>query len=242
LQIKFKLRDIDRIEPWGSAESRSLSWFRLTDGAYCIETPAGCLLGRPEIDAPDLGVPWLDYQVVRLFEDLEEIWPYVREPVPADILARYFAWRPGESAWLDGADPAQKEAWSCATGWWWTKRSVDFAYLREPPQLHLWRSQSAAHLEWLGAGPWWPPSLSLTYPFEVLQEAVVTFYRDLLGEMSQRVMKIERSGWQPVGGRLDIPHLVREQEQRERDAELALKNVAESDWMLVREALDQIGA
>ena len=143
---------MDRIEPWGEGEDRQLSWFSLTDGAYCIETTAGRLLELDSICEEDLDVPWLGYVVVRLFEDIEEIWQYVREPVPSDILVRYFAWRSGEEAWLDANTDALWDTYMAATHWW-SERDIGFDYLQEPPSLHLWRSESAAHLEWSGSGP-----------------------------------------------------------------------------------------
>jgi hypothetical protein len=37
LAIRFKLRDIETIAPWEEPGKRSLHWFGLTDGGYCIE-------------------------------------------------------------------------------------------------------------------------------------------------------------------------------------------------------------
>ncbi|MEI9988133.1 MAG: DUF5984 family protein [Aliidongia sp.] len=75
--------------PGGKGADCSLSWFGLTDGIYCIDTPAGRLFEHSLPADPDVGEPWCDYQVARLFEDLIEIWHAVADPVPEDILARY---------------------------------------------------------------------------------------------------------------------------------------------------------
>ena len=107
LRFLFKLRDIDKIEPSGEPGNQSLSWFGLTDGAYCIETSAGRLLEHTGTIDPSLGQPWCEYQVVRLFEDLITIWPKVYEAVPADICDRYFPWRNNERQWVKRAEDVE---------------------------------------------------------------------------------------------------------------------------------------
>ena len=241
LEIKFKLRDIERIEPWGKPGEQHLSWFGLTDGAYCIETAAGRLLEFTGDSESDLGVAWCDYHVVRLFDDLMDVWPYVREPVPPDILTRYFAWRPREKAWFDTAGRPAIDPWYEATSWW-SRRAISFSYLRTPPRLHLWRSQSSGCLEWRSEAPWSPPAADLSFPFELMQQAVASFSRDFLAAMAARVAEIERSRWQPKDAVLNIPHLVMEHRQREEEAEQALHRVAETDWTAIRLALDKLGA
>jgi hypothetical protein len=242
LKFSFKLREFDRIEPWGQGEDRNLHWFGLSDGAYCIETSAGNLLELPDISAQDLGVRWLDYQVVRMFEDVLDVWPFFREPVPIDVTERYFAWRPlNEDAWFDKANSAARDTWSEATHWW-REREVSLSYLRQSPQLHFWRSESSAHLEWRAEAPWSPPEVHLYLPFEAMQQAAASFAREFLSEMGARVLEIERLGWQPKNANLDIAHLAREQKAREEEAELALSNVVETNWTSVRRALTKLGA
>ena len=89
-QVPFTLRPVADVEPWGKPGDRFLSWVALTDGAYCIETPAGRLLEYTWGDPPE--DYWVTYQVVRIFEDLLEIWPHAAEVVPGDMAARFLAW------------------------------------------------------------------------------------------------------------------------------------------------------
>jgi len=69
IRFLFELRPIEAVEPWGAIGDRSLHWFGLTDGWQCLDTTAGRLL---EYAAPARlsGATWMEYQVVRLFEDL----------------------------------------------------------------------------------------------------------------------------------------------------------------------------
>jgi Family of unknown function (DUF5984) len=240
--IRFKLRDIDKIEPWGQPGQRKLHWFALTDGVYCIDTPAGRLLEHSSESDPDLGEPWCDYNVVRLFEDLCELWPSVREPVPSDIANRYFAWHAREGHRVEQTlDDALYDLWYEASSWW-HERQLDFGYLGLAPRAHLWRTGYEAHLDWTAVAPWLLPQAKLSFLFETVHDAVVRFVQALLADMAERVTMIKRTNWQPELGVLDIDGLVAEQSQREAKAMSALSRVRQSDWDLIRRRLDQLGA
>ena len=96
---------IDRLEPDG--KHSSLCWYNLTDGWYWIEadtaqlfryTPEWMALWSAQDPCP-VHWPYVDYQVVRLWEDLLEILPKVMEPLrprwPNDSPPR----SPGMSGW-----------------------------------------------------------------------------------------------------------------------------------------------
>jgi hypothetical protein len=240
--IRFKLRDIDKIEPWGQPGQRQLHWFALTDGVYCIDTPAGRLLEHACESDPDLGEPWCDYNVVRLCEDLCELWPSVREPVPIDIADRYFAWHAREGHRIDETnDDALYDLWYEASSWW-HERQLDFGYLGLAPKVHLWRTGSEAHLDWTALAPWLLPEAKLSFLFETVHDAVVRFVQALLADMAARVTAIQTSNWQPRDGVLDIQGLVAEQAQREAKARSALAHVRHTDWGRIRHQLAQLGA
>jgi hypothetical protein len=240
--IRFKLRDIDDVSPWGEPGKRSLHWFALSEGAYCIDTPAGRLLEHPGEFASDLGVPWCDYYVVRLFEDLCEIWPDVRAPVPVDIADRYFAWGDLEGDRVkEDDDDRLYDIWYEASSWWHARR-LNFGYLQTHPRFHLWRTGSEIHLKWEADEPWLPPRAELSLPFEPVQDAVATFVRTFLSDMAARVNSIKNTNWQPKDAVLDIAGLVAEHPKRTAWAETALSDVRETDWDLVRRRLDELGA
>jgi hypothetical protein len=67
--------------PWGDPPSRH--WFGLTDGWYWIEPAAtNCCAGPGSMALR----PCVDYQVVRLWEDITVLTPELLEPVPADLV------------------------------------------------------------------------------------------------------------------------------------------------------------
>src|SRR4051812_35106988 len=82
--FNFVLRSPEQITQW----AKSLHWFGLTDGWYWLH------LGDQEVprsvkrsaEAPD-GLSYVDYNVVRLWEDLLDILPEILEPVPPDVAA-----------------------------------------------------------------------------------------------------------------------------------------------------------
>lgn len=90
--FNFILRPLEDIEPWGDPPDYSLSWFGLTDGHYWLRLGGHNLYEySPEVcrhwRMGDRGLPFVDYQVARLHEDLLKALPYVLDPVPADIAA-----------------------------------------------------------------------------------------------------------------------------------------------------------
>jgi hypothetical protein len=240
--IRFKLRDIDKITSWGEPGKRQLHWFGLTSGGYCIDTPAGRLFECGGAVDPDLGVPWCDYYVVRLFEDLCEIWPDVRDPIPVDIADRYFAWdaREGER-FRDSDDMELYDKWYEASSWWHARERVS-NYLRAAPRCHIWRIGSEFRLHWTAVAPWLPPRAEFSLPFDYAQQAMAEFVETFLAAMAERVNTIERNNWQPRDGVLDIQGLVAEHAKREAWAKAALSDVRKTDWDLVRRRLDQLGA
>jgi len=243
--IRFKLRDIDKINPWGKPGQETLHWFALTSGVYCIDTPVGRLLEHTGEFDPDLGEPWCDYYVVRLFEDLCEPWGEISESVPADVAERYFAWeaRGGLQRLEEGDDEdmALFNLWSKASSWWHA-RELHFSYLQHRPRARLWRTGSEAHLDWTAEEPWLPRRATLSLPFATVHDAMVRFTDALLAAMAERVNFIQRTNWQPEVGVLDIPQLVAEQPLREAFVKTSLARVQDTDWDLVRRGLDQIGA
>jgi hypothetical protein len=240
--IRFRLRDIDKIAPWGEPAKQTLHWFALTRGSYCIDTAAGRLFERAGRVDPDEGEPWCDYYVVRLFEDLCEIWPDVREPIPIDIADRYFAWDAREGdRFRESDDMELYDVWWEASSWWHARERV-FNYLRTAPRCHLWRIGSEFRMDWSAVAPWLPPRAELSLPFDCAQQAMAEFVETFLAAMAERVNTIESNNWQPRDAVLDVQGLVAEHAKREEWAKAALSDVRKTDWDLVRHRLDQLGA
>ena len=246
LRFCFKLRPVADIACWGAPGSRSLSWFGLTDGWQCLETPTGRLLEYARPSEPG-GSRWVEYQVVRLFEDLLDIWPWVSDPVPEDVASRFFGWYSAAEASriASTADPDTQELWweACA---WWHNRQLQFHHLTLAPELHLWRTGSEINLLWDAtgmdaAGPRWAVRHArVTAPFEEAQQTVEGFCQELLSAMAERVAAIESDGWRRSDCSLDIPRLVAEQREREAWPAANLTRTFETDWDVARRIQDQL--
>lgn len=242
MKILFKLREVNAIEAWVSEGVRSLSWFGLTDGIYCVDTPAGRLFEHSSPSAPDLSEPWCDYQVSRLFEDFIELWRVVSDSVPEDVLERYFAWRPREAELMRASDDeAYLDACEGAR-FWWAERRLDTLYLYSQPAVHLWRTGDQVRLSWQALEPWTVASAELSFPFEAARAAVADFFDRFLSAMRDRVQTIDREGWSRDDCRVDVERLVSEQVERESWADNAMSRVRTTDWDFVRARLTDIGA
>lgn len=246
LRFCFELRPVADIVAWGPSGNRSLSWFGLTDGWQCLETAAGRLLEYAEpFEAGESR--WLEYQVVRLFEDLLEIWPWVSDPVPKDIASRFFACysAPEAAHVLSESAPDADELWleACA---WWDHRQLAFTHLTPAPELHFWRTGSNFNLLWDATGQdaaepqWAVQHVLLTIPFEQAQAAVEDFCRTLLSAMAERVAAIESDGWTRSDCNLDVARLIAEQHERETWASANLSRTFETNWDAVRKIQDEL--
>jgi Family of unknown function (DUF5984) len=247
LRIQFRLRNPAIIPGWKSANGVSLSWFGLSDGLYVIETPAGRLYEQSGPADPDLGRPWCDYQVSRLFEDLITAWPSIADPVPDDVMTRFLAKDPYASPLIKAELAKDDPDWDLlgrweAAYWWWHERLIDGHHLPSAPDLHLWRTGSEGHLSWTASAPWTVAAADLTLPFAELEEAVAQFFGDFVGAMGALVRAIARDGWHRRDCRLDIEQLVAQQEERENWGANALARQRPRDWDQVRAALTALGS
>ncbi|MCP2276717.1 DUF5984 family protein [Nocardia amikacinitolerans] len=245
MRVRFELAPLEEVVPWG--EHRRLHWFGLTQGWYCLEVGGVELLRyaeRPRNSTGDGGAAvtsWVDYYVVRLWEDLLAVLPWALEPVPED-LAKFFA--AGAEGWVDTGDLALLDdpaivAASEAYGLRWT----DTSYLRFGPAFRWWRTlgpEDTITVAWqFTSDPDGeitfsaPPSGVRTVGTEEFIAAVADFDHRLLQAMQERVDHLAAAG----GIReieLDIPALIREQAQRRTWLPRALARQDDTDWAAVR--------
>jgi Family of unknown function (DUF5984) len=128
IRFHFRLRLLADVEPWGG---RRLHWFALTDGWYWIEVDGHKLFHHPS--NADTGQPSpVDYYVVRLWEDLQEMLPSLLEPVPADLVDHMTS---DQDAWY-GAGVGDAEA----SLDWYSSHFMYTSYLAASPRILWWRS------------------------------------------------------------------------------------------------------
>jgi len=135
IRFRFELRPLAEVAPWGR-DKPNLHWFGLTDGWYWIEIGNVCLLKF----AADYEIPYVDYYVVRLWEDLLQLLPAALEEVPADLVGFLES---DDRDWNEAESEAVDAAMDC-----WSSRDVCFGYLREPPSLRCWRTADQITINW----------------------------------------------------------------------------------------------
>jgi hypothetical protein len=208
----------------------------LTDGWNWIELDGHVLLRYSDRRTArfQLDRPYVDYQVVRLWEDLISLIPAVLEPVPADLLEFIAS---DQHAWPDSESDQALEA-----GWWYGERQLDLGYLRDPPSIRCWRTiaddtdtvtvawqhRTGSDIEFAA-----PLEGQVSIPTDSFVAAVHEFDRALLAAMRLRVAELERDG-PPRGVRIDMDHLRFEQRDRATWLRNGLTRPRDTDWDAIR--------
>lgn len=261
--IRFALRPIDEIEPWGRPGTLSMSWFALTDGHYLLghgsseiyrySAEALSALGWTFSPAP-VGFEYsADYQVARLFHDLTEILPRVLEEVPPDVAAllesaeTQSSW---EQATLDLEGPstiADSDALR-----WVSDRTLSGAHLRAGPSITFWRTGTGLHIrcdnrsrQIDGVPIWRSERMEATVPLPWFLAEVRHFGEQFLAQMDERVRLVE-AGWEREGVALNAEDLRRAQAENMGLWSESLGRVAgaaggvrATDWAVVRGVMER---
>jgi len=240
--FNFTLRPLEDLQPWRGPHGPSLSWFGLSDGWFWL-TLGGQNILQIDGEIPKGDLPYADYQVVRLWEDLIQILPQVLTEVPSDIADRL----DDQTAWshvLERAK-AQNDAQRAAQGmgWWW-QRQLDNAYLVAAPSVHLWRRNDIIHAQWSTPERnqgWTRVEGHTSFALEDFLDEVRAFDQAFLTAMHERVAAVAQLGGIP-GVSLDLVHLAHEQRDRATWLESALEAaVAPYQWNDARWILQQLG-
>ena len=255
LQFCFELDEIADIKPWGAPGLARLHWFGLTSGHYWIQTPTGEVLRYTAEIQRFWGrhSPWVDYQVARLLEDLEECLPNVLEPVPEDIAAVV-----SDSGWLSSAmhwkeqeiaNPERDARWDLydAAVRWWHDREIDTAYLIHGPRLSFWRVGDHIHFKWKvennqegSRQVFLVPRGHCRTEAALFQTEAYAFCDAVLLAMRRRTEQIQQEGWQRTDCALDIGELISEQRRRMACVSELRGRLSVTDWDRVRMHLTEL--
>ncbi len=257
LRFCFELDRVEDIQPWGDPGERKLHWFGLTSGRYWVETPAGEILKYTDEFRNRQGYPYMyvDYQVARLFEDLQDHIPAILEPVPDDLatIAADPVWLSGASDWReeDCGELDAENRWSlyqAALGWW-HEREIDTAYLMHGPLFSIWRVRDEVQFRWTtpsnesdGVPVFAVPSGLIQLAADGFEGAVSSFCTALLYEMGRGVDVIARNGWERRDCTVDVDGLVTEQRRREQRLADALHRREHTNWKEIRVQLDRLAS
>ncbi|MFJ5924343.1 DUF5984 family protein [Kitasatospora sp. NPDC092948] len=247
IRFRFGLTPLDEVRPWGAGHP-VLHWFGLTDGWYCIDLDGHEVLRYTERTVRELRsdtdggqpCPYVDYYVVRLWEDMIELVSEAMEPVPPDLVDIAADISP-DWAWQDAPDEAD------AALAWHSAGFLRTGHLRIAPRVRCWRTiiseadtvalawehqaDPAGVIEFAG-----PQTGRVTMPTSEFLAAVTDLDRMLLAAMDQRISELEESA--PVPGvELDVTELRREHRDRATWLQRARNHEPGTDWEAVRTGL-----
>ncbi|HEY2861573.1 MAG TPA: DUF5984 family protein [Terracidiphilus sp.] len=246
LSFRFELDPVGEIVPWGEGEDRKLHWFGLTSGRYWIMTPLGEVLRYTDeaCRAWEDSSPYVDYQVSRLFEDLQQLLPFVLEPIPEDMaaIASDPNWYARSETWKDSETGEDGELWFDALAWWHA-REMDSAYLRHGLMFRMWRVKDEVHFQWWYAGNepvWCVPQGDVILSVDEFSKCAHQFLRGVLAAMELRIDRILIDGWTRNDCKLDVAQLAREQVDRTATLDRLERGCAQTDWNKARDLLNEL--
>lgn len=241
IRFRFDLQPVRDIDPWGGEQHPTLHWFALTSGWYWIEVGEHELLRysdrtlqRWAIDEGEL-TPYVEYYVVRLWEDVLEMVSVLTDPVPTDLVEFVAGDLPN---WATRDNSPQADA----AGSWHCAHAMYMGPLLGAPHIRLWRTiidgEDTVTIDWQHPSgtdiEFSAPAIGrISMPFRSFDNAVTEFDRALLAAMDERVTALEAAG-PPAGVHLDLPHLRREQLERAEWLQRARARHAATDWVAIR--------
>ena len=143
------------------SEIPSYHWFDMSSGSYWIETPVGDALRYTSetVECWDLSSDAVDYNVARQFWDLMDVLPYTLQPIPQDIadIGTNLAFLSWTGHWIeeadDDADASNRISLYDAAVGWRDDRVINMNYLREGPNILIWRVADRVHFRWQSQPP-----------------------------------------------------------------------------------------
>jgi hypothetical protein len=245
-EIHFELDAVENIEPWKDGEDRFLTWFGLSRGRYWISTPHGDALRYADefLTRKGSDCPYVEYQVARLFEDLEVQMSTALEAVPPDVavLVSNPQWFGRAEQWYRAQQPGVSThvLWEAATGWW-QDRAFNLNYLAGGPCFHLWRNGDEVFVRWETIADhqqrWAIPNGQFSVSVTEFESTCYAFFEQAVDAMENRIDRLVANGWSRPDCVVDIPGLIAEHLQRKAVLRNLRQEKSETDWDNVRIAL-----
>jgi hypothetical protein len=261
--IHFQLHTVDQVALWGDAPG-SIHWFGLTDGLYWLRFGETTLFEYSDtlLSHWKSEVRYVDYHIIRLVEDLSELFAAIAEPMPEHFYERVktpeaiHQFFDQIDQWRD--DNSKSDEWDeiderhSEMGIWVWDRRLDTGYLNYQPKIYFWRVADKLHLTWITDAmteeciPVWSAKnggYSMDYQEFVAQ--VEDFGHRFFDAMALQVQNAIAKDWGEV--EIDKPALLEEQKTRKETFAqylALLKNSPhKTDWNklenLIRPALEK---
>jgi hypothetical protein len=261
--FEFKLKNLSEVLPWGEEPDLYLHWFGLTDGIYYMNVgdeqlfrASTAVMEHWKKDYHNINVNdvYVDYQVVRLYEDLLEKLIDMLQPVPSEI-QQLIATQEKQEHWttqlreiFESTDSEEiEDLYSVATEWWNYHRNLSTMHLSEGPNIWIWNYGETIHIRWNnelknvdGIQPWSTVRGDYTLPLEKFREEVTYFHERIMNEMAYRIKKLMTDNPIPHIN-IDIRSLEKEHEERKNSLNEAIaKTPNVTSWDTVIEAINML--
>jgi hypothetical protein len=232
--INFKLRNIEEIQPVGSDEDFSMSWFWLTDGELWLNFSDSTLYEYTAEAMNHFGLEqssYNDYPIVRFIEDFTELFRDINESIPYEIYqltGKLTKFLNDSQKWLDIYDTDEDEhsefyfkEYDQLISWTY-KRMFDSGHLIGGPKFSFFRSQDTIRIVWEsewklenGIDVWTAKNGEIEIPYLDFIEKVKVFGKSFFKKMKKQVEFAAAKDWKDIN--LDKKRLVEEHAEREKE-------------------------
>mgnify|MGYP007070989952 CR=1 FL=1 len=225
-----------------------MHWYGLTDGWYTLDAGGVELfhLNPRLIEATphrQWRTPFLDYNVIRLLDDVLELLPHAIDPIPPDLLdlvrtpelhkafdERSYRW--SESSWTPRPTQptredmeqfaARSDFWDHAAGWWLEAPNLAGGYQPGQPDVRFWSEGGSVIIRWdeclqvhKETGLRWntQPPGEYSLPIATFIAEVRQFHARLMEQMRHR-LDIAKHNWPLPNVHIDIDDMENEHDWR----------------------------
>ena len=255
--INFKLRELDKISPWGQESELSLHWFGLTDGDLWLTFGNETIYEYSKEAINYWGnksTPYNDYQLSRFIEDFTGLFGRISETIPVqfyDLTLDLKKFQSDAKKWLDIYDTDEEdysdfyfEEYDKLIPWTY-QRTFDSGHLIGGPHLSFFRRNEKVRIAWEtehilenGISIWTAMDGSYEMNFINFIDKIKVFGQTFFSEMDKQVELALAKEWGNI--KLDKQRLVAEHQERKADffsalALLEQEPVDKTNWIEIEQ-------
>ena len=261
--FEFKLKDLVDVMPWDDENGKKLHWFGLTDGYFYMNVNGEQLFhSTDEIieywknENPEFAPVsnYVDYQVVRSYEDLLYILPNVLQPIPTAVFKHIETFNKQVQFenifdnYLDflGEDDEPGDEYFDATEWFYLRR-LSTMHLNQGPDIWFLLHEDQILIRWNnkekhenGIPLWTSTSGECRMKADSFIEEVNGFHNNLMLEMERRIDLLHKNN--PIPDiRIDLKRLSEEHQERKLSLARTLASKPTiKNWDIVQSSINKI--
>lgn len=265
----FALDSVENVQPWGESPNKSIHWFALTQGIYRLKVGEEYLLNYSDEfaaylakDQPDLIYrgSYVDYYVVRLWEDIIDMLPNILEPIPLELRHFFETDYKTQKAWYEKVDNWHEIKlnngfdkdiiWDIAESatYWLDNRRLDSGYLSPSASIWIWSDERDVIVSWDnqenvadGLQVWTAIRGNYRIKREDFINELKNFDRQLFSQMEKRIDEI-CTNWKNSDIQIDFEQLKSEQLNRATWMNSWLNSDRKTDWGKIITAINLINS